>query len=178
MSGNLFKEQSLIAALVILPPMFVCMLYDLRQREIPIGLTLVYLIGAGVMAILHTLWAPVILTVALIQISDIHSSDHRRILAGIALILAGIFQPAHLVLSLSTLAIWSFWDFGLIGGADTKLLIAVLLATSNPGVLIPIFLAGGIQGLIARMQNKSDIPFVVSIFLGSFVFLLTPLIHI
>ena len=154
------------------------MLYDLRQREVPIALTLIYLSGSGGAAILQGNWAPLGLTAALIMISDIHSPNHRRVLAGIAFVLAFILQPANLTLSLFTLAIWSFWDFGLIGGADAKLLIAVLLVTGNPAVLIPIFLAGGIQGLVARLRNKSEIPFVVSIFSGTFLFLLTPLIHI
>ncbi len=153
------------------------MLYDLRQREIPIALPLIYPAGGGVVSILHQLWAPLIFTTALILISEIHSPDLRRILAGIALILAGILQPTHLGLSLSTLVIWSFWDLGLIGGADAKLMIALLFVTGSPAVLLPIFVAGGIQGLIARLRKKTEIPFVVSIFSGTFLYLLTQLIH-
>ena len=154
------------------------MVYDLRQREIPMVFTLICLAGAGIVAILQGLWAPFALSAALIVISDIHFPGQRWILAGIACLLASIIQPADLSLNLFTLVIWSFWDFGLIGGADAKLLIAILLVTGNPAVLIPIFLAGGVQGLIARLRKKTEIPFVVSIFAGSFVFLLTPLIHI
>ncbi len=130
------------------------------------------------MAILQDIWAPLALTAAFILISDIHSPNHRRVLAGIDFVISFILQPANLALSLFTLVIWLLWDFGLIGGADAKLLIAVLLVTSNPAVLIPIFLAGGVLGLVARLRKKSEIPFVVSIFSGTFLFFLTPFTHI
>jgi Flp pilus assembly protein protease CpaA len=154
------------------------MLYDLRQREIPTTLTLICLAGAGVVALLQHFCAPFVLTVVLILVSDIHSPAWQRILAGIACLLACILQPASIALSFFTFAIWSFWDLGLFGGADAKLLIAVRLVTDNPGVLIPIFLAGGIQGLVARLRKKTEIPFVVSIFSGTFLFFLTPFTHI
>ncbi len=130
------------------------------------------------MALLQHFWAPFVLTVVLILVSDIHSPACQRILAGIVCLLACILQPESIALSFFTLAIWSFWDLGLFGGADAKLLIAVLLVTGNPAVLILIFLAGGIQGLVARLRKKTEIPFVVSIFSGTFLFFLTPFTHI
>ena len=153
------------------------MIYDLSRREIPIALTLLCLATAGVVAILHQLWTPAILTVALILVSDVQSPDYRRILAGTACLIAGVLQPTTFVLCIVVLAVWSFWDFGFIGGADAKLLIAILLANGNPAILIPIFLTGGIQGLIARLHHQAEIPFVVSIFLGTILFLATPLIQ-
>jgi hypothetical protein len=55
-----------------------------------------------------------------------------------------------------------------------KLLIAATLVFGNPIVLIPIAVSGGIQGVIASLQKKRDIPFVVSIFCGTLLFVLYP----
>jgi Flp pilus assembly protein protease CpaA len=66
------------------------------------------------------------------------------------------------------------WEFGILGGADVKLLIAATLVLGNPIVLIPIAVSGGIQGIIASLQKKREIPFVASIFCGTLLFVVYP----
>jgi Flp pilus assembly protein protease CpaA len=74
------------------------------------------------------------------------------------------------------LGVWAAWEFGILGGADAKLLIATTLVLANPIVVIPISIAGGIQGIIASLQKKREIPFVTAIFCGTLFFFLYPLI--
>jgi Flp pilus assembly protein protease CpaA len=72
------------------------------------------------------------------------------------------------------LGVWVLWEYGILGGADVKLLIAAALVLGNPIVLIPISVAGGIQGVIASLQKKKEIPFVASIFCGTLLFVIYP----
>jgi len=74
------------------------------------------------------------------------------------------------------LSIWMLWEFGIMGGADVKLLVAITIMTGNATILIPIAVAGGIQGVIASLRKQREIPFVVSIFCGALFFVLSPLI--
>jgi hypothetical protein len=56
------KEHHLVVNYGLLVLLFVCMLYDLREREVPMPFTLGCLIGAGVFALLSGLWSPVLRT--------------------------------------------------------------------------------------------------------------------
>ena len=69
------------------------------------------------------------------------------------------------------------WEFEVIGGADAKLLIATLFVFNNPIVLIFISIVGGVQGVIAALKKKKEIPFVVSFFCGTFLFVLYPILN-
>ena len=57
-----------------------------------------------------------------------------------------------------------------------KLMIAVILAFGNPAVLIPITIVGGFQGGAALLRKRTTVPYVLSIFLGTLVYTLGPLI--
>ena len=63
-------DLNLIANSVLLVLLFVCMIYDLRDREVPMPLTLGCLVGAGVYALYSGLWSPVLLTIALTHVAD------------------------------------------------------------------------------------------------------------
>jgi len=43
-------------------------------------------------------------------------------------------------------------------------MIAAALVLGNPTFLIPISVVGGVQGVIASLQKKKEIPLVISIF--------------
>lgn len=66
------------------------------------------------------------------------------------------------------------WELRFLGGADVKLLWAISLIFGTPLVLIPIALFGGIQGGAARARKKKEIPFVLSIFIGTLWFVIAP----
>lgn len=137
-------------------------------------LTLGGLVGSGIYAGFHHLWAAVLLTIALTIVSDFKPRERRLVFALTLASFAIIFQPSTAWICLLVLAIWLLWEFGVLGGADVKLLIATSLLLGVPAVLIPIAVAGGVQGVIAYLRQKQEIPFVVSIFCGTFLFVLFP----
>jgi Flp pilus assembly protein protease CpaA len=170
------KELYLIINLVLLVLLFICMIYDLKDREVPMPLTLGSLVGAGILGLFHGLWSPVLLTIALTHVADFNPREKRLAFALTLSAFAGIFQPDTALLCAVILSIWMLWEFGIMGGADVKLLIAITIMTGNATILIPIAVAGGIQGVIASLRKQREIPFVVSIFCGALFFVLFPLI--
>lgn len=57
-----------------------------------------------------------------------------------------------------------------------KLMIAATLAFGSPAVLIPITVMGGFQGIVALLRKQTSVPYVLSIFLGTLLYTLAPLI--
>jgi Flp pilus assembly protein protease CpaA len=171
------KEHHLTASIALLALFFVCMIYDLRDQKVPMPLTVGGLVAAGMCALFHGLWAPVLLTIALILVADFNPRTKRLVLVLTLTGLASIIHPASALICVLILFVWMLWEFGIIGGADAKLLIATMLVFNNPFVLIFISIAGGVQGVIAALQKKKEIPFVVSIFCGTFLFVLYPYLY-
>ena len=153
------------------------MVYDLRDQQIPMLLTVGGLVAAGVYALCRGLWAPVLLTIALILVADFNPRTKCLVLALTLTGVALIIQPAAALICVLILFVWMLWEFGVIGGADAKLLIVMMFVFNNPIVLIFISIAGGIQGVIAALQKKQEIPFVVSIFCGTLLFVLYPYLY-
>jgi len=164
----------MIARIALLALLFISMIYDQRKREVPMSLTVAGLVGSGLYAILNDLWAPVLLTAVLTLVSDINPRVKRLAIATISSVIASFIQPGGVLISATLLGVWVFWEFGILGGADVKLLIAAVLVLGNPAVLLPISIAGGIQGVVASLQKKKEIPFVASIFCGTLMFVLYP----
>jgi len=152
----------------------VSMLYDLQENEVPMFITISGLVGGGLYALLNGLWAPVLLTVILTLVSDFNPRVKRLAIATISSVIASFVQPGGVLICATIFSVWVLWEFGILGGADVKLLIAAILTLGNPAVLIPISIAGGIQGVIASLQKKKEIPFVVSIFCGTLIFVFYP----
>lgn len=137
-------------------------------------LTVGGMVGTGIYALFNNLWAPVLLMIALTHIADFRPREKRFAFALTLSAFATIFQPSATWICLVILMVWLLWEFGVLGGADVKLLIAATLLFGNPAVLIPIAVVGGIQGVIAHLRKKKEIPFVVSIFCGTLLFVLIP----
>ena len=167
-------EFNLIASIAVLALFFTCMVYDLRNHQVPMPLTVGGMVGAGIYALFNGLWAPVLLMIALTQVSDFNPREKRLAFALTLSAFAAIFQPAAGLICLLILVVWVLWEFGVLGGADVKLIIAAALIFENPIFLIPISIIGGVQGVIASLQKKREIPFVVSIFCGTLLFVLYP----
>jgi Flp pilus assembly protein protease CpaA len=166
------KECHLVASFALLVLLFACIVYDLRNHQVPMLLTIGGMVGAGVYAIFNGLWAPVTLMIALTLVADINPREKRLAFALALSAFSVFFQPATTLMCIVILVVWLLWDFGILGGADVKLLIAATLVLGNPIVLIPISVIGGVQGVIASLQKKKEIPFVVSIFCGTLLFML------
>jgi Flp pilus assembly protein protease CpaA len=164
----------MIARIALLALLFMSMIYDLRKHEVPMLLTISGLVGSGLFAIFNGLWIPVVLTAVLTLVSDF---NHRAIRLAIAItssVIAFLVQPGGVLICAVIFGVWVLWEFDILGGADAKLMIAAVLVLGNPAVLILISIAGGIQGVIASLQKKKEIPFVVSIFCGTLLFVLYP----
>ncbi len=157
--------------------LLVSAIYDLRFREVPTWLTLSALIASGTYAIFRGLWMPVLLVIALCLISELTIPAQRRSFAIVITAYAAIFKPSTALICLALFAVWTLWDFELMGGADVKLIAVVLLGFGNPIILIPVTLVGGIQGVMAIIRKQKSVPYVLSIFLGTLAFTLFPLIH-
>ncbi len=150
--------------------------FDLRSREVPAWLTLSTLLGSAAYAIYRSLWMPALLTVALCLVSEMTIPAQRRSFAAVISAFLAIFEPTAAILCLTIFTIWLLWDLGHMGGADMKLMIAATLAFGSPAVLIPITIVGGFQGVVALLHKQTSVPYVLSIFLGTLVYTLIPLI--
>ncbi len=79
-------------------------------------------------------------------------------------------------LSHALFATWVLWEMGVMGGADTKMLTALLLFTGDPLLLLAVFLAGGLQGLIGLLRKEKTVPYTVAIAAGTVWYLIGRLI--
>jgi len=78
---------------------FACTIYDLRDREVPMPLTVGGLVGAGIYALFIGLWAPVPLTIALTHVADFDPRE-KRLATGLTLAaFFAIFQPGAALIS-------------------------------------------------------------------------------
>ena len=168
------KERHLIASLTISALFLVCMIFDLRDHKVPFQLTVSAMVGSGVYALLRGVWSPVLLMATLTHVSDFLPREKRLFFAFFLSVFAAIFQPAHAMVCALILGVWLMWEFGKMGGADVKLIMAAALTLGTPLIVIPISLAGGVQGMIALLRKQKEIPFVVSIFAGTIIFTLYP----
>lgn len=163
-----------IASILLLVLLFTGMIFDLRNRTVPMPLTLGGLAFSALFALYHQLWFPVLLTTVLIVLSDVQPKRRRLIFALALTIAAVIVQPDAVTISVAILIVWSMWELRLLGGADAKLMIAITLFFGSPTFLLPVAVAGGIQGFIAHLRNQRTIPFVVSIFFGTMLYVIAP----
>ena len=152
------------------------MVYDLRYRELPANLTLIPLVLAGIYALLHGAWVTVGFAAALILTADLEPRPRRLLFAGVIAVFAAIFNPAATLQIFILFVIWLLWDTGAMGGADAKLLMVICLTIQQPALFVFIALAGGVQGLLALMLHRKEIPFVVAIFAGATLFALDQLV--
>lgn len=164
--------------MLICLPLLIATYFDLRFREVPSWLTLTALLGSGAYAVFYGLWVPALQMVALCLVSEMPIPAQRRSFAAVLSALAATFEPASAILSLALFTTWLLWDLDKMGGADMKLLTSVTLAFGSPVVLLPITLVGGLQGLVAYFRKRTSIPYIFSIFLGTLLYALVPLILI
>ena len=146
------------------------MIYDLRFREVPVILTFMPLLFAAIYALINYHWILVVLVILLIFISDLKIRARRLAYAIAILTILSVCNPHSILELLSIFTIWSLWDAGVMGGADAKLMMTILLILGNPLVILPIAIIGGMQGLVALIRKEKSIPYLVAIFFGTFIF--------
>jgi Flp pilus assembly protein protease CpaA len=159
--------------------LLVCTVYDLKWREVPPSLTLPALFGAVLWTALTGQFALALFALMLFILADIPVRS-RGFANGLQ---AGIFvlglssSPDPMLAGISMLAmfvIWMTWKLEKMGGADAQALLALLLLL-GPTILLPVALAGGLQGLITLLARKKTMPFMVSVFTGTCVYFLAQL---
>jgi Flp pilus assembly protein protease CpaA len=146
-----------------------CMIFDLRSRQVPTLLTVIPLIIVAVWRLFQGGWQLVLLTVVLTLISDLPKAKWRIPVgccaAFIGLSIAG--SPDVVYAMLVIFAVWALWEIGATGGADAKIIIALVLLFADGLLFIPIVLVGGVQGLAALIARRKTIPYTVAITLGT-----------
>lgn len=146
-----------------------CVFFDLRSRQVPMLLTVIPLLLAAVWRLFQGGWQLVLLTVVLTLLSDLPQAKWRIPLgccaAVVGLSVAG--SPDEVFAMLVIFAVWALWEIGATGGADAKIIIALVLLFANGLLFIPIVLVGGVQGLAALIAKRKTIPYTVAITLGT-----------
>ncbi len=153
----------------------VCALYDLKWREVPPALTIPPLFGAVLWNVFNGNFAVALFVLALCILADV-SVRARGFANGLQAVIfcLGLATSSEPVLAAATMlaayVIWAVWHLEKMGGADAQVLLALALVF-GPTILLPITLAGGVQGLASLIMKKKTIPYMVSILAGTSVFL-------
>ena len=147
----------------------ICVVFDLRFRQLPAYLTIPPLILAVFWRLLNGGWQISLLTIALILISDLPQAKLRiglSIWAGlVAMVLAGSEDLTWAILTI--VGIWFMWEINATGGADAKIIITLVLTFGNGLIILPILLVGGIQGLVGLVAGWKTIPYTIAITFGT-----------
>jgi Flp pilus assembly protein protease CpaA len=153
-----------------------CVSCDLKTRQVPNALTLTALLLAAIWRAIAGDWLVVGMVLALIAISDLPRTL-RILLAGAAWVICIVFgSTTQGNLSIALFAAWVLWELGVMGGADAKMLTALLLLIADPLLLGAVFLAGGLQGLIGLLRKEKTVPYTVAIAAGTVWYLIARLL--
>jgi prepilin signal peptidase PulO-like enzyme (type II secretory pathway) len=162
-------SPQVILGAVLLAWLGTCVFFDLRTRQVPTLMTVIPLILVAAWRLFQGGWQLVLLTIALTLLSDLPQAKWRIPLgccaAIVGLSIAG--SPDEVYAMLVIFAVWALWEIGATGGADAKIIIALVLLFSNELLFIPIVMVGGVQGLAALIARRKTIPYTVAITLGT-----------
>lgn len=166
-------SAQIIAWALLLAWLAICVIFDLRSRQVPASLTVMPLILAAIWRLSQGGWQLVALVVLLILISDLPQAQWRIPAACAATVLglsiAG--SPGIVYAMLVVFAVWALWEVGASGGADAKIIVALVLFFADGLLFIPIVLVGGVQGLVGLVVRRKTIPYTVAIALGTVAWL-------
>lgn len=168
MGFPLLPTQVILGA-VLLAWLGICVFFDLRSRQVPTLLTVIPLVLAAAWRLFQGGWQLVLLTAALTLLSDLPQAKWR-IPLGCCAAIAGLSiasSPDMVYATLVIFAVWAMWEIGVTGGADAKIIVALVLLFANGLLFIPIVLVGGVQGLAALIVRRKTIPYTVAITLGT-----------
>jgi Flp pilus assembly protein protease CpaA len=147
-----------------------CVVCDLKTRQVPNALTLSALLAAAIWRAIAGQWLVVGMVLVLIAVSDLPRTPRiaSAWTAWMACLVLG--SPAQGDLATALFAAWLLWELEVMGGADAKMLTALLLLTGAPLLFITVLLAGGLQGLIGLVRKEKTIPYTVAIAAGTVCF--------
>jgi Flp pilus assembly protein protease CpaA len=167
------SSSQVIAWSLLLVWLSICVVFDLRLRQVPAFLTVIPLILAALWQLFQGGWQLDLLALLLILVSDLPQANWRILLACAVTILALSLSssPGTVYALLVVFAVWALWEIGAMGGADSKIIIALVLFFANGLLFIPIVFVGGIQGLVGLITRRKTIPYTVAITFGMVVWL-------
>ena len=147
-----------------------CAVWDMRTRAVPAWFTIPALVGAAAYRWVEGGWGAVVLVATLALVSGLPRPVRLLVVGFLVALLLWMAEPgqAGLLLALST--VWLAWELSLIGGADAKIMVAVVLVLGSGWVLVPVAVAGGLLAVAATFRNKATIPCVVAIAMGTACF--------
>ena len=153
-----------------------CTLCDLKWREVPLALTIPSLFGALLWQALTGNFALALFLLLLFILADLpfRSRGFANGLQAIIYFLGLATSPEPILAGLSMFAmlvIWLTWKLEKMGGADAQVLMTLIILL-GPAVLMPVAVAGGIQGLAGLLAHKKTLPFMVSVLAGTCVYCL------
>ena len=147
-----------------------CAVWDVRTRAVPAWLTIPALASAAVYRWVEGGWGAVVLVATLALVSGLP----RLVQMLAAVCLVGLLlwraEPGQAGVLLGISIVWLAWELSLIGGADSKIMIAVVLLLGSGWVLVPVAVAGGLLAVAAGFRKKATIPGVAAIALGTACF--------
>lgn len=166
----------MILGFVVCLWLVVCAAYDLKWREVPSALTIPPLFGAVLWKVLDGNVAVALFVVALFILADVsvRARGFANGLQAVVFCLGLAISPDPWLAAITMLTayvIWAIWRLEKMGGADAQVLLALTLVF-GPAILLPITLAGGVQGLVSLLAKKRTIPYMVSILAGASIFVL------
>ncbi|KPL77767.1 hypothetical protein [Bellilinea caldifistulae] len=168
-----YLPAQIIAWALLLAWLAICVIFDLRSRQVPAFLTVLPLILAAVWQLIQGGWQLVVLVALLVLISDLPQAKWRIPVACastvLGLCIAG--SPSIVYAMLVVFAVWALWEIGASGGADAKIIIALVLFFADGLLFIPIVLVGGVQGLVGLVARRKTIPYTVAIAVGTVAWL-------
>lgn len=164
-------------ALLLLIWLATCAYWDLRTRTVPGWLTIVPLLGAGLARLLEGVWCAPALVAGLILASDLPRPLRIPAAGVLALALAVMSPTGDLSILAALVGIWTIWELYLTGGADAKIMMAVVLILGNGSVVFPIAIAGAALALVAAIRKKRTIPFIAAIAVGTLSYLFVVFLH-
>jgi Flp pilus assembly protein protease CpaA len=146
----------------------VCVRHDLRNRTVPVALTVIPLALASLVSVWSGRWSSAGLLLFLVCISDFERFRFGLGLLGVAGAL--LLDPGMGMLNFSAFLVWALWDKNILGGADAKILMALIFLWGSAALLVWVAIAGGFQGGAAWWRKQREIPYTVSILIGSIAF--------
>jgi len=144
-----------------------CAVWDVRTRTVPAWLTIPALVSATVYRWVEGGWGAVILVATLAAVSGLPRPVRLLVAAFIVGFLLWTAESREAGLLLAISIVWLAWELSLFGGADTKIMVAIVLVIGSGWVLVPVAVAGGLLAVAATFRNKASIPCVVAIALGT-----------
>jgi len=158
---------------LLLTWLVICVIFDLRSRQVPASLTVLPLILAAIWQLIQGGWQLVALVALLVLLSDLPQAKWRIPVACAATVLGLSIaaSPSIVYAMLVVFAVWALWEIGASGGADAKIIISLVLFFADGLLFIPIVLVGGVQGLVGLVARRKTIPYTVAIAVGTVAWL-------